>query len=149
MDCPIDGIRMRKRAYEGSIEVDACTTCDGIWLDKGELEQIQKTVERDYHDELGELPKYAGKAYALARGAHEERALRCPSCDDEELVEKEHGYCSQIMVDVCPGCGGVWLDAGELAALEVFFERASADPGLRKGFWASLSDLIRHGIVPD
>lgn len=55
-----------------------------------------------------------------ARLAAEERArlkeqhwMRCPK-DGSELVETE---LRGVKVDLCPTCGGMWLDAGELDAL--------------------------------
>ena len=40
--------------------------------------------------------------------------MNCPNCDDQKLDERHsHG----IEIDVCPKCGGVWLDRGELEKL--------------------------------
>jgi len=36
--------------------------------------------------------------------------VRCPSCKNEMVI---YEY-SDVEVDHCPDCGGVWLDAGEL-----------------------------------
>jgi Zn-finger nucleic acid-binding protein len=36
--------------------------------------------------------------------------LRCPSCGSR-LVEVER---SEVLIDACPECRGVWLDRGEL-----------------------------------
>lgn len=147
MRCPVDGNELRSGYYEADIEVDQCSECDGIWLEKGELESIQEIALRDYRSELAQMPEDTVKAYQAARQKRE--ALKCPSCDSE-MAEREHGYCSQIYIDVCPGCQGVWLDKGELQALEIFFERSQADTReLRKGFWRSLRDLVFGGIVPE
>lgn len=37
--------------------------------------------------------------------------LECPKCDGE-LHESDY---ENIKIDICDKCGGVWLDAGELA----------------------------------
>ena len=37
----------------------------------------------------------------------------CPSCQNT-LRERER---NNVLLDVCPGCGGVWLDRGELEKL--------------------------------
>jgi DNA-directed RNA polymerase subunit RPC12/RpoP len=49
------------------------------------------------------------------RGAQERKAhyMKCPKCG-ADLREEMHG---QAKVDVCPECGGMWLDAGELALM--------------------------------
>jgi Zn-finger nucleic acid-binding protein len=38
------------------------------------------------------------------------RVMVCPKCG-QDLRERER---SGILVDVCPGCKGIWLDRGEL-----------------------------------
>jgi Zn-finger nucleic acid-binding protein len=60
------------------------------------------------------------------------------------MERREHGYCSQVMIDTCPKCRGIWLDQGELEALEVFFERTVAETEeVRTGFFARLADLFK------
>ena len=51
--------------------------------------------------------------------------MRCPSCA-ARLVEIER---SEVLIDACPECRGVWLDRGELDKI-LAKERAasSADP---------------------
>ena len=55
---------------------------------------------------------------ARRRGEHRE-AIDCPSCD-EVMFEREWLYGSEVKVEVCMGCSGVWLDEGELDDLARF-----------------------------
>jgi hypothetical protein len=41
-------------------------------------------------------------------------AMTCPRCSGT-LVEREYHH---VKIDECTGCGGVWLDKGELQLLE-------------------------------
>jgi Zn-finger nucleic acid-binding protein len=41
MKCPKCGVLLEEIAF-GNIYIDKCFGCEGIWLDKGELEMIQK-----------------------------------------------------------------------------------------------------------
>lgn len=149
MKCPHDATELTKRIYEADIEIDECSQCHGIWLEKGELEQIQETVQKDHREELKKIPNRAVKAYQLAREERGSEPLHCPHCD-VPMHAKEYGYCSQIEVDVCIECQGIWLERGELQALEVFFERARSETSdIRKSFWSTLNDFIFQGIVPD
>ena len=60
--------------------------------------------------------------------------MKCPKCGaDLKEVGREH-----VAVDVCPDCGGMWLDAGELDMLrkvkehrfgQLFNDLLSALPG--------------------
>jgi Pyruvate/2-oxoacid:ferredoxin oxidoreductase delta subunit len=56
--------------------------------------------------------------------------MRCPKCG-HELKETEH---ERVMIDMCPGCGGVWLDAGELEIL-----RQNSSTGFMQGLIKSLT----------
>lgn len=80
-----------------------CRTCDGLWLP---APLVKATIGR-VKQPLGTAP---GKSAT---------SLFCP--DDESLLVALHHR--GIEVDICSGCGGVWLDAGELKRL---FETSSS-----------------------
>jgi len=50
MRCPKCGMELSEVDYKG-IEVDKCLTCEGIWLDAGELEQVSN-MEKKALDKL-------------------------------------------------------------------------------------------------
>ena len=146
MKCPRDGSALQTIKYEADIEVDQCPSCHGMWLDEGELRQIQETVEHDYSQDLASEPDHVRQAYALGRPTHT-GAIACPKCQSE-MSAKEYAYCSQVIVDVCPEGHGMWLDAGEVQALEKFFERTraevrDAERHTSKGLWATLLKTLR------
>lgn len=132
MLCPRDKTPLQPETYEGDVQVDRCSACDGVWLQRKELEAIQNLRERDYSGELGGIDAVA-LAYERARQASSP-PVSCPECGSA-LVAEEYAYCSQIIVDRCGKCGGVWLDSGELSALEVFFERETK---ARRRFFGTL-----------
>ncbi|MBA7630143.1 hypothetical protein ES703_37653 [subsurface metagenome] len=142
MKCPRDNSVFESQVYEADVEVDVCPSCQGIWLDKGELEQVEEIREHDYSEELKRIPNLIGNAYEMAR-QKKLGVIHCPKCGIE-LSNHEYAYCSQIIIDVCPKCEGIWLDKGEIEALEVFFERSRMDTKhIRRGFWRSLSTLFQ------
>jgi len=138
LPCPNDGSPLVERLYEKGILVDMCDHCGGVLLNAGELKKIQQTIENDYSEELKQFEEhYAERAYEMAR--QETIPQRnCPRCS--KLMEKcDYGFSSQIMLDVCLGCKGIWLDKGELEALEIFFESSRLEANeIRRGFFASL-----------
>lgn len=140
MQCPRDGAELLSERYEADVVVDRCPSCDGVWLQRGELEAIQETLERDYSKELRGIDVVA-LAYERARQAARPD-IACPNCGTV-LGAEEYAYCSQILVDRCGKCGGIWLDSGELKELERFFER---EKGVRKGFFASLLRTVKGGV---
>lgn len=137
MNCPIDNTPLIKQIYESSIEIDACTACEGIWLDKGELEKLQYIQINDYKEELMRIPDYVGKSILLAK-SKERKSINCPVCQSE-LERREYGFSSQVMIDSCVNGHGVWLDKGELKDLEIFYERSRIETAkMRKGFFRGL-----------
>ena len=44
--CPLDGEKYYEHKF-GSVMIDICPKCDGIWFDPGELEKIKQDLEND------------------------------------------------------------------------------------------------------
>lgn len=122
MKCPRDRRELEPGTYEGHITVHNCPDCGGMWLDKGELEEIEEIIGHDYTEELSRIPDFIGNAFEMAKQINS-REIFCPACG--ALTEGvEYAYCSQVVINRCPNCGGVWLDKGELEAIEIFYERS-------------------------
>lgn len=104
--CPADGSTLEDNAYE-SVRFHACATCHGLWFTEAALRRAPGA---------GVESPFAGharpRAAAKTKGTPVRRA--CPDCAGTELkARKVEG----VEVDVCPGCHGVWVDAGELDAV--------------------------------
>lgn len=93
----------------GPVIIDACQGgCGGIWFDNFELKKVDDDftgaalllIERDDH----QLVDY-------------DRRRQCPRCGDTVMMRHYFSDRRQVEVDTCPHCGGVWLDAGELAMI--------------------------------
>ena len=138
MKCPVDHADLSSQPYEGNVQVEECSSCKGIWLTKEKLFAIERMKENDYH-EVVENHKPASEARMETTVSIEKpRDLNCPSCQSPMLAN-EHGYFSGIIIDTCISCGGVWLDRGELEALEIFFEQNHPEPA---SFWGA----FQHGL---
>lgn len=87
----------------GALLEDVCPTCRGRFL-------APATVERVIVDELGVSHGVLRELTALF--ASKER-LTCPACASKMSAV----HVRNVRVDLCTGCGGAWLDAGELKAL--------------------------------
>ena len=71
---------------------------------------------------------------AAAEALRRSHIGKCPK-DGYDLVTRElHG----VQIDVCPHCGGVFLDAGELDQL-----RARPEPGLLDRFVHDVQNALR------
>ncbi len=90
------------------IEVDICPDCGGTWFDKDELSQIENIIEPTFL-EIRNIP------------AEEEQleTLRCPKCITHPRLQKAiHPRDKKVIIDYCPYCKGIWLDEGELEAIQ-------------------------------
>jgi Zn-finger nucleic acid-binding protein len=143
MECPRDGSGLSAERYEGEIELDRCAACRGTWLDTGELEAIQKTVERDHSKHVDAPMQSVKESYNAVQQGIAPR-VPCPKCGTSMTV-RPFGMGSQIVIDECPDGCGIWLDGGELEALERFYEASQSETviPLHWRLWAGVVGLIR------
>lgn len=124
MQCPRDGDTLRSEPALDGLTIDACPSCRGIWLDPGELEAIARAYAA-HLSRIPEGPDAMTAALAMAKEAGTP-LTRCPRCG-EDNVRQEWGMASQVLLDHCPHGHGIWLDKGELEAIEAFYARERAD----------------------
>ncbi len=98
MNCPRCNGALRVEEYKG-IEVDRCLECQGMWLDYGELDQLEDTV----------LDKDEVKGTIMFSSSKSE--LACPECG--EAMQRFNYRAYDLELDLCEGGHGTWLDAGE------------------------------------
>jgi hypothetical protein len=53
MRCPKCGMELKEIDYKG-VKIDKCFTCEGVWLDAGELESVSK-MEKSASDRMFRL----------------------------------------------------------------------------------------------
>ncbi len=102
--CPICKVPL-KSAILHNVEVNYCPKCLGIWFEEGELKEAKDNENNDlrwFDVDLWDDPK----KMKIARGIR-----LCPTCR-MPLYEVRYGD-SNIIVDVCNLCHGVWLDRAE------------------------------------
>lgn len=94
------------RFHVDAVEVDKCPSCDGVWLDAGELVKLKLSAS-----ELGidKLDRKEGPRKAPPSAGHIQ--LGCPACEAKmtPLPLRQN-----IILDYCESCGGLWLDHKEL-----------------------------------
>ena len=98
MKCPRCDVDLKIEHHAG-IEVDHCPSCNGRWLDHGELDQLEATVASE--DERRATVRYAER--------HSE--LNCPKCGKRMTAFNYRAY--NVEMDTCEDEHGFWLDAGE------------------------------------
>ena len=95
----------------GALKVDICQGgCGGIWFDAFELKRVD-----DENEAEGEPLLHIQRDEKLHVDAARKRT--CPRCPELKLKRHLFNPKSRVEVDECPGCGGYWLDDGELAKI--------------------------------
>lgn len=98
----------------GGISVDACRDgCGGLWFDRSELRAMDEPAE----------PAETLLGLHAVPGAEIEiyRRRNCPRCPETFMMQHYSSILHEVTVDECPGCGGYWLDGGELKRLRAEF----------------------------
>ncbi len=98
MICPRCGSSLKVQKYRG-IEVDKCESCEGMWLDYPELDQLEDTV----------LDTDEVKGTMITRSSEGERP--CPVC--QAPMDQFRYRFNELWLDVCPEDHGFWLDKNE------------------------------------
>ena len=129
--CPFCQQRMRATFLQG-LPREECTACGAVWI---EGEALAKVMGGSISDALLRRAKdqpgvckgcHAQLRYVPSCPTCGEAAPTCPRCGTAPLPVIE---ALGIKVDVCAGCSGVGLDAGELQQLNQAAE-AYRDEGL-------------------
>jgi len=99
----------------GDVTVDVCKGgCGGIWFDQFEFKKFDEP-----HESQGQALLEIERNPALTID-HTKR-LKCPRCDNVVMMRHFFSVKKEVDVDECPGCGGFWLDAGELCKIRSLF----------------------------
>ncbi len=88
--------------------VAACGTCGGQWMRDTDLQRLSEVLE-----------PVLIEWRSLGSSAEQQRTLRCPECREAPPLEKlQSERDARVILDHCRVCGGVWLDAKELQAIQ-------------------------------
>lgn len=116
------------------VEIDVCPSCQGVWLDLGELELIAEQAGVDPGPLIDALEK-------VGRGEKEER--RCPRCG-KRLRKITAGKQRRVELDRCPRGHGIWFDRDEMQTIISSYEKG--EEGTVAHFFA---DLFQDQIQAD
>ncbi len=118
MKCPTCEEKLEEVKFHG-IKVDSCPSCHGKWFQKNELHRAKDRKEEtlDFMDvDLWEKEEN----FKLC-----ENDRICPSCE-VPLYDVNYGD-SDVKVDICNLCEGVWLDDGEFKKIVHYLKDEAGD----------------------
>jgi Zn-finger nucleic acid-binding protein len=139
MKCPACENLLAERTVE-SITVDVCNGgCGGIWFDNYELVKVDNATESAG---AGLLDIERDASITVDHAARRS----CPKCEGQTMMRHFASVNRQVEVDECPGCGGVWLDAGELGHIRDQFateedRREAFEEAFSRQFGAELARM--------
>ncbi|OQA24236.1 MAG: hypothetical protein BWY59_02293 [Verrucomicrobia bacterium ADurb.Bin345] len=111
MHCPACGAPLHRRPVAG-VELDRCDACNGFWFDDGEMARLLPALSS-----AANVPDLDARIiFEKPARSHVNPQRKCPKC---AVVMANYNYCydSNILLDRCPECRGIWMDGGELAAV--------------------------------
>lgn len=129
MDCPNCHISLDKaKFYNG--EIDYCSKCAGFWFEEDELRKIKDQKDNDLRWLDVDLWEEKNK-FKISKDQRQ-----CPSCQIP-LYEINYNN-SEIKVDLCDLCKGIWLDRGEFKKI-IDYLREKSD-------WEALNNYSKNLI---
>jgi hypothetical protein len=132
MKCPACENELSKM-IAGKITVDVCKGgCGGIWFDRFELQKVDEPCES-----AGEVLLDITKNEKIVIDQTKRR--RCPTCTGLIMMRHFMSVKKRVTVDECPGCGGYWLDVGELGTIRKEF---NTEEGRRRAAEAYFSEIF-------
>lgn len=124
--CPNCNQKILKEVSFYKNQVDRCDECKGIWFDQDELrkakddkDEFLKWLDVDLWREKKKL-----RIFSSTR--------KCPNCR-KNLYEVKYGE-SNIKVDICNSCKGIWLDQGEFGKIINYLKKVVNTETLSKYF---------------
>jgi Zn-finger nucleic acid-binding protein len=111
MLCPRCKSHLAEKVFR-SCDVYCCMECDGIWVSKETFCKLGNLLSMD----LPEEEYHKGKLFKPrdVKRTQEPALVRiCPQCE-VGMRQFNYAYDSNIFLDKCPQCGGIWADAGEM-----------------------------------
>lgn len=130
MECPRTGAPMLEKTI-GKIKVDISTGCGAIWFDHLEIKKFDELSEAGGEELISAAGEYHKDINTTPR-------LRCPQCADVIMLRHFFSVSRQVEIDECPGCGGIWLDPGEIKAIRELFEDSEKKGAAADRYFESL-----------
>ncbi len=139
MKCPKCKLEDLKEIKINGVRIDRCKYCGGLWFDKDELK-----ITRDHRDKnlsWLDFDLWEDGSKLMVSG----KSIDCPR-DGKPLFKIKYGN-TNVMVDICLDCHGIWLDKEELdKIISELKEKVNSEtiPEYINDLGKEISELLSH-----
>ena len=119
MRCPVCSGSLREVKMQ-LVTAEICSGCEGIWFDKHKLKWAANQLAVREKIDPNEL-RFLFKKRIVEKPDKDEPIRTCPKCT-LAMKKVNYAYDSNIFIDRCRKCEGVWTDKGELIAIGRFIK---------------------------
>ena len=104
-----------RRDKVSGLEIDTCPECQGMWFDADELARFLEggSLKKEFMW-VAQVEPLQSVGFTI-----DTRARRCPRCRNA----MEQRLFSDVTLDVCTACRGLFLDDGELRRIMQKYEK--------------------------
>lgn len=128
--CPLCNTSLTPKDI-GTVEVDECGQCGGIWFDKGEFSQTRDHTDEDLKWMDFDIWKHRDRFQVR------ESPRLCPNCRIP-MTSLRYGQ-TEVEIEYCDQCQGIWLDNGEFSRIVERLENELVSK--------SLSDYLKESLA--
>ena len=138
MNCPKCDNKNLKEIKINGVKVDRCLNCGGLWFDRDELKIVRDHRDKNLSWLDFDLWKDADKLMVSGRSD-------CPR--DGKPLFKIKCENTNVLVDICLDCQGIWLDKDELdKIISTLKEKINSEtvPEYLNDLGSEVKELIAH-----
>ena len=118
MKCPnCKNQELSKKLNIKGVQIESCHLCGGFWFEKDELRKVKDDINESAKWFDFDLWKDKTK-FTSKKGEK-----LCPKCNVSLYLMNYGG--SDITIDVCRNCEGIWLDKGEFEKIMNYVRESS------------------------
>ncbi len=137
MNCPVCQIILLKRKFENR-DIYLCPFCSGVWLEKGELQEVEQYIISNKNDAILSTEGLSDRK-VIPVDKIDQTTRKCPKCDiDLKIFNFANN--SNIFLDRCDSCEGIWAEKGVLEKISLFM--ITSDDPVMDEYTKILSKMI-------
>lgn len=125
--CPVClGVTMNKTPVGrgGTLVLDHCVRCGGIWFDAGEVQRLRGLRAESLWKVVARRNESFRMQCHSCHGFIERNATKCPSCGWKNVLDcpkcdrpMQSSTHNDVKLDACSSCKGIWFDHEELVSI--------------------------------